>query len=221
MTRKSTTSDEDEEQVVKSASPLVGATALARIFRRYERRRCRDTIRIWFANAILASPVKKRRADQDTNKTSWALLQVWQCATRTKLRAVRNMMNLLRRRRRDLRTVMSRPKSWSRMSKRRDLALRRVELVMRRSIFGRCFRRWLVFANAKGLQSNHTDRTVRSDSCGVHEMESKIRKAKEAALRVVEQSRANTKQKIQQAKSESFRDRKDILNMLRSEFSIR
>ena len=87
MTKKSTTSD--EEQVVKSASPLVGATALARIFRRYERRRCRETIRIWFANAILASPMKKRRADQDTNTTSWALLQVWQCATRTKLRAVR------------------------------------------------------------------------------------------------------------------------------------
>ena len=74
MTKKSTTSD--EEQVVKSASPLVGATALARIFRRYERRRCRETIRIWFANAVLSSPVKQRRsrADQDTTTTSWALL---------------------------------------------------------------------------------------------------------------------------------------------------
>ena len=114
------------------------------------------------------------------------------------------MMNLLRRRRRDLlRTVMSKLKSWSSISKRRDLALTRVELVMRRSIFGRCFRRWLVYANAKALQSNHNDRTVR-EAIRVESMkwESKIRKAKEAALRVVEQSRANTKQKIQQVKSE-------------------
>ena len=209
MTRKNTTTS--NEDVVKSASPLVGATALARIFRRYERRRCRDTIRIWFANAVLTSPLKRRHQENtDKNTTSWALVQVWKCATRTKVRAVRTMTNLLRRRRRDLlRTVMSRFKSWCKIVKRRDVALKRVDIVIRRTTFGRCFRRWLVYANSRHLLSNHTDRTVRDAICAEStKWESKILKAKEAALRVVEQSRANTKQKIQQAKIESLRDKR-------------
>ena len=208
--------------IVKSASPLVGATALARIFRRYERRRCRDTLRIWFANAVLGSPLKPRDKISNNNNniketTSWALIQVWRCAAHTRSRILRTMHNISRRHRRDLLdAAISTWKSFTiknnNNNNKRENALICINLILRHAIsvrLGYYFRRWIVFTTSKHVLSNHTNRTVRQAiRVESAKWETKIRKAKEAALRVVEQSRANTQEKIELARLQSCEETK-------------
>lgn len=74
--------------------------------------------------------------------------------------------------------------------KRVDLLLQSLQVKR----IGQFFRRWLIFTTSKHLTNQSVQNAIRFESS---KWETKIRNAKESALRIVEQSRAKTREKIE------------------------